>query len=262
MQKNREALVSAVLSGMGTLRDAQVEFICDLIHQLQQPVTMSLGRVTSDMTLISREVGERIGDALQIHHAFSRQALTKDKFEFALESALQKAGVSAELVENRTNRGHDITIAGVPVSLKTQADANIRRDSMHISKFMELGQGKWELSLLRDQFFEHMQSYDRIFQFRCLEKDDGNFEYELVEIPKKLLLKAATGQLEVMENSRQNPKPGYCRVYRDASVKTDDSLLFALYFDGGTERKLQVKNIRKSECIVHANWKFRSASLE
>ena len=31
---------------------------------------------------------------------------------------------------------------------------------------------------------------------------------------------------------------------------------FALYFDGGTERKLQVKDLQKSLCIVHGEWDF------
>ncbi len=31
---------------------------------------------------------------------------------------------------------------------------------------------------------------------------------------------------------------------------------FQLYFDGGTERKLQIKHLLKSLCVVHAEWKF------
>lgn len=36
---------------------------------------------------------------------------------------------------------------------------------------------------------------------------------------------------------------------------------YALYFDGGTERKLQIKSLRKSLCVVHASWEFESADL-
>jgi type II restriction enzyme len=198
-----------------------------------------------------------LGDALRIHHAFSRQALSKDRFEFALERSLNRAGIEAALVENRTNRGHDITIKGVPVSLKTQADVGIRENSLHISKFMELGKGPWELPLLRGMFLAHMRSYDRIFQFRCLLPGPTFHSYELVEIPKALLLEAANAELVIQERSRQTPKPGYANVY-----DTDGKLKFALYFDAGTERKLQVKKIRKDLCILHANWRFESVPLE
>jgi type II restriction enzyme len=183
--------------------------------------------------------------------------LSKDRFEFALERSLNRAGIQAELVVSRTNRGHDITIQGVPVSLKTQADAGIRVHSLHISKFMELGKGPWDLALLRDMFLEHMRSYQRILQFRCLAPGPSSYLYELVEIPKGLLLESAAAELVIQSASRQTPKPGYGNVYGE-----DGKLRFALYFDAGTERKLQIKHIRKDLCIVHATWKFDSAPLE
>lgn len=71
-----------------------------------------------------------------------------------------------------------------------------------------------------------------------------------MEIPKKLLALARTGVFEMVTRSRQTPRPGYCRV-SDAT-----GLLFELYFDGGTERKLQIKHLRKSACVMHADWRF------
>jgi type II restriction enzyme len=127
---------------------------------------------------------------------------------------------------------------------------------LHISKFMELGKGKWELSVLRKAFLAHMRSYERIFQLRCLGQGPDHYLYELVEIPKPLLLEARNAKLEISEQSRQNPKPGYGRVY-DKEGKEK----FALYFDGGTERKLQIRGIRKSLCRVHATWEFDSATF-
>ncbi|WP_409574674.1 hypothetical protein [Sphingopyxis sp. PET50] len=70
------------------------------------------------------------------------------------------------------------------------------------------------------------------------------------------MLEAVNAELEVRETSRQTPKPGYGYV-RDAGR----NLKYALYFDGGTERKLQIKNLDKSLCIIHARWKFESAEL-
>ncbi|SAK96704.1 hypothetical protein AWB82_07061 [Caballeronia glebae] len=75
--------------------------------------------------------------------------------------------------------------------------------------------------------------------------------YELVEIPKALLLEAANCELKVCTDSTQNPQPGYGYV-KDAIGQ----LKYALYFDGGTERKLQIKHLRKDLCKVHATWAF------
>jgi type II restriction enzyme len=205
--------------------------------------------------IISQAVLDNLGDRLLSHHAGSRQALSKDRFEFALEAALNASGIIAHLVKSRTTRGHDITIAGTPVSLKTEAAAKIKEDSIHVSKWMELGKGEWKLPLLRDRFLEHMRSYERIFTLRCLDTDPTKVRYELVEIPKALMLEASNCQLEVCEDSRQNPKPGYGYVRDDAG-----QMKYALYFDGGTERKLQIKNLRKDLCKVHATWTLGSAT--
>ncbi len=149
-----------------------------------------------------------------------------------------------------------MTIDGIKMSLKTQADKTITEDLIHISKFMELGKGEWSLPKLRGLFFEHMQNYEQIFTLRALSDAAKIKKYELVEIPKSLLLEADCGEFEVMENSKQNPKPGYCRVFDKNGL-----ICFELYFDGGTERKLQIRKIRKELCTVHAIWEFDTASL-
>ncbi|MDD2307886.1 MAG: hypothetical protein PHP53_24495 [Prolixibacteraceae bacterium] len=124
-----------------------------------------------------------------------------------------------------------------------------------ISKFMELGGGTWgdnpnDLKGLLQNFLYHMTSYDRILTLRTLKKGPV-WKYELVEIPKKLLQEAENGELEMKLNSTQYPKPGYCHI-----PKLKGTNKFQLYFDGGGERKLQVKNLYKKYCIVHATWEF------
>ena len=207
--------------------------------------------------IVTQAVLENLGDRLLSHHANSRQSLSKDRFEFALEAALNASNIPAQLVKSRTNRGHDISIQSIPISLKTEAAKSIKEDTIHVSKWMELGKGEWVLSRLRDIFLEHMRSYERILTLRCLSSDPSRIRYELVEIPKSLLLEARNCVLEVRKDSAQKPKPGYGYV-KDAA----GDLKFSLYFDGGTERKLQIKHLRKDLCKVHATWIFGSTALK
>lgn len=214
---------------------------------------------SSDFALHRRDLLDEtsvldFGDVLRIHHVFSAEPFTKDKFEYALVQVLNGRGVQAALAA-KGNPGHDATIAGTRVSLKTQADRNIKQDEIWISKFMELGKGSWgnnlvDLKPLLDAFLEHLKRYDRIFSLRAIGKAP-NWHYELVEIPKSLFERARTGRLEMMMESRQSPRPGYCHV-----SAPDGSELYQLYFDAGSERKLQVKALRKSACVLHAEWKF------
>lgn len=235
------------------LTPSQRDWIKSVIAQLQLPHTFQRAP-SSDW--INEDVLQRMGDALRVHHALSRQPLSKDRFEYAFERALILSGIPAALVASRTNRGNDITIAGVPVSLKTEAAANIKSDLIHISKWMELGKGLWELPRLRDAFLTHMKSYDRIFTLRCLKAKAPQYFYELVEIPKALLLEAASCHFQLMKDSRQKPKPGYGYVYGP-----NRQLKYALYFDAGTERKLQIRSLKKDLCRVHATWAFESTPL-
>ena len=68
---------------------------------------------------------------------------------------------------------------------------------------------------------------------------------------KKSLYAASDGKLTIIFGANQYPKPGYCTITDDA-----DRVKFQLYFDGGTERKLQIKRLKKVFCVVHATWKF------
>jgi len=239
------------------LKDSQIGWLEEIAKQFNRPYKFErndLSDIISDCMLAE------IGDGLRLHHCFSKESFTKDKFEYLMERAGNLCGIEAKLA-TRGNPGHDITINSQKSSLKTQANKGISRSFIHISKFMELGKGKWadheeDLVGLREQFFVHMKSYDRIFVLRTLSKAPADWEYELVEIPKALLRRAKDGRLAMVHDSSQMPKPGYCYV-NDNTGK----LLFALYFDGGTERKLQIKAIDISNCIIHARWKFPSEDL-
>ncbi len=247
------ARIARLVAAVKGLTETQVAWVETVIEQFGRPCDY---KRAPNSDLVTDCVLRDFGDALRIHHCFSSESFSKDKFEYALERVLKNCGIEAKLAR-RGNPGHDITIRDQPVSLKTQANRDIRDDIIWISKFMELGKGEWvdasHLSGLRQRFFDHMKSYDRIFTLRRLSMAGRRWRYELVEIPKALLMEAQNGTLVMKEKSKQNPKPGYCHVTNELG-----GTKFDLYFDGGTERKLQIKNLDKSLCIVHATWSFEA----
>ena len=247
--------INKLLQSIETLSANQQEWIELIVKKFQQSANFYRN---AESDLITECVLQYFGDNLKIHHSFSNEPFTKDKFEFALERAINQChGSKVAVLATRGNPGHDITIGDKRFSLKTQADRNILVNIIHISKFHELGKGKWgddpnDLVGLREQFFFHMQSYDRILTFRRLSPKDKKFwRYELIEIPKALLEEARNGVFEMKMNSTQYPKPGYCYV-----IDSERRIKFSLYFDGGTERKLQIKQLDKNLCFVHATWEF------
>lgn len=236
---------------LAKLRDSQFVIIENIITQFERPCVFVRSALSD---IISECILQEFGDILRLHYCLSSEPFAKDKFEHALVKVFNRCGRIATLA-SRGNRGHDITIDGVGISLKTEGSSNIRGDFIHISKFMELGKGEWsdkidDLVGLRNAFFHHMESYDRILTLRRLKKPEVHC-YELVEIPKTLLIEAAQGEFEMMFSSTQKPKPGTCTV-RDMEGR----IKFQLYFDGGTERKLQIRHIDKRLCTVHATWEW------
>jgi Type II site-specific deoxyribonuclease len=259
MLPDREAHLRRLYESLKNLTDGQLGWVHTVVEQFRKPASFHRS-LESD--LINECVLQDFGDALRIHHCFSKEAFTKDKFEYALERVLNLCEIPATLAP-RGNPGHDITINGVRFSLKTQANRGISSSYLHISKFMELGRGTWsdnddDLLGLREQFFRHMDAYDRILSLRrLLATTTYSWNYELVEIPKSLLQDARNGTLRMIHSSRQSPKPGYCDV-----VDALGNHRFQLYFDGGTERKVQIRRLDKSCCIVHADWLFETSLSE
>jgi type II restriction enzyme len=253
-QQSIDARLQRILILLPNLSKSQIGWIDSVATAFTLP---KLFTRYDQSDLVSLEVLESFGDALRIHHCFSAEPFSKDKFEYTLERVLLADG-RVTVLAPRGNPGRDITIGDDGFSLKTEAAAAINASKIHISKFHELGKGQWDHSVedlygLRDQFISHLTHYDRVLVLRKLKKDILEYHYEMVEIPMPLLMRAefaASEQFEMKFDSRQTPKPGYC--YIPNKNRPD----FMLYFDGGTERKLQIKGLLKSLCIVHATWQF------
>lgn len=255
MNSERKEQLERLAAALPDLTDGQLRWVESIIEQFSRPSSFTRDPHSD---LITPCVLQDFGDALRIHHCFSVEPFRKDRFEYVLHRVVTLCGTEAMLAPTG-NPGYDIIIEHERFSLKTQADKSIRINKLHISKFMELGQGKWDndpadLIGLRDQFLTHLASYDRILSLRALQRGPEQWRYELVEVPKPLLQEAKHGELEMRLNSTQMPKPGYCFVRGPAGEK------FQLYFDGGTERKLQIKHLKKKHCVVHAEWTFQTGT--
>ena len=112
-----EKEVCEIVDALHRLTPAQQQWIKSAIHAFG--AACAFWRAP-DSDVVTDAVLASLGDRLLSHHAGSHQALSKDRFEFAFESALTASGIPAQLVKSRTNRGHDINIHGVPVELKSK----------------------------------------------------------------------------------------------------------------------------------------------
>ena len=259
----KEERILRIGTYLPNLTEGQLIWIERIAYQFTRNKTFT--RLNNSNIISNEFILDDFGDSLRIHHCFTDEPFTKDKFEYVLVNISNYYGVQAEKSSYNTP-GADITINGERFSLKTQADRNLRVNLVNIHKYMELGKGDWtdqetQLQGLTNQFLQHLNNYDRILILRNIGKPtpaNPHWKYELVEIPRELLLEVESGVYEMMIDSIQTPKPGYCRVYDSQT----HSLKYELYFDGGTERKLKINKIDKSLCIVHATWEFIIKELD
>lgn len=258
----KEERIKWLVSYLPQLSEGQVIWVERIVYQFTRPRNFS--RLKTSNLISTESILEDFGDSLRIHHCFTDEPFTKDKFEYVLVNVCKYYGLQSEKLQNN-HPGEDVLIDGQRYSLKTQADKNLRINLINIHKFMELGKGEWtdkeeHLKGLTTQFLHHLGNYEKIIVLRNIGRPTpGNpfWKYELVEIPKVLLSEVNTGVYKMMSDSIQTPKPGYCRVYNQIG-----ELKFELYFDGGTERKLKVNKIDKQNCIVHATWEFIVKELD
>jgi hypothetical protein len=208
----------------------------------------------AESNLLSKKFTEDFTNRLLIHHATNEDKLKKKSFEFAFKAASLSAGRRAIIVANQTNPGADVIVDNTSYSLKTEASASIRDDELTISKLME---ARWIRDCtsnkdfvrgIKDHVLPHFTSYQRIICLRAFDRPDKKVEYELLEIPLKLLHlcgkilpKDFTGRTQGGSNS--------------AWVKRSGTRVFKITFDGSVE-KVTISNLRKDCCIFHGAWKI------
>lgn len=231
------------------LDSAQLEMLGEMAEALQQPCEV-LVDPTSD--LATGKFSDYLLNRLKIHHATSEEKFKKASFEYAFIAAARYAGASASKTKSQTFQGADVTVDGVRWSLKTEASAKISRTGIVVSKFSE---ARW----IRDcetpddfaraclpRFLAHLDEYDRIATLRAFSVGREHVRYELVEIPKKLLMGAAG--LTARDFTTRTKNGGSSALVRD-----DDGIAFKLVLDGSVE-KVTLSRIPVRRCRFHASW--------
>jgi Type II site-specific deoxyribonuclease len=194
---------------------------------------------------------------LAAHHAYSSSVLKKENFEHILEEAFKRTGVMAARANSMTQRGADLTVDGVTLSLKTEAAQGLRSETITISKLMEAAWIKQITSTedipghIKSMVMPHFRNYDRIFILRSYSNPQKRdfVRYDLREIPKALLAR-------VSELGAEDFSPLTKTRTTSASVWEEGKLAFKFRLDGSDD-KLTITNLAVSLCPMHAWWSLQ-----
>lgn len=191
---------------------------------------------------------------LAAHHAYSSNVLKKENFEHILEQAFKRTGVDAARANSMTARGADLTVAGVTLSLKTEASRGLQVSRITISKLMEAAWIKQVTStddipvFLDRMVLPHFSNYDRIFILRSYADPERHkfIRYDLHEIPKGLF--QLIGKLEAKDFS-----PLTRTRTTSAQVSFQGVPAFKFRLDGSDD-KLTINQLDTALCPLHAWW--------
>ncbi|MBX6763926.1 MAG: hypothetical protein IRY88_09630 [Rubrobacteraceae bacterium] len=231
------------------LRPQRLDVLIELAATLGRHVAVD---VDPDSDLMTAEFVEDFSARLIAYHAFHEQKLTKKTFEFVFRGACRAAGRRAEITSSPVNPGADVTVDGVPFSLKTEGACSMSRDRITISKLME---ARWIRECRTPEDFaretvtrvvDRLRSYRRILVLRAF-SSGAQFEYHLVEIPLGVLMQVQ--HLTAADFSDRTNNGG-----SNAHVEIDGKIAFTLRLDGSVE-KVTVSGLRLHFCRPHATWR-------
>lgn len=241
--------IQRLMAAAQRLHPQRVDVLIELATALNRHVAVD---VNPGSDLVTDEFVEDFSARLIAYHAFHEQKLTKKTFEFVFRGACRAAGHHAEITTSPVNPGADVTVDGVPFSLKTEGARNMSKDQITISKLMEarwIRECKSREDFAREtvtRVVEHLRSYRRILVLRAF-SDEAQFEYHLVEIPRDVLMQIQ--HLTAANFSGRTNNGG-----SSACVEIDGETAFALRLDGSVE-KVTISGLRLRFCQRHAIWR-------
>lgn len=217
--------------------------------------------------LMNKELYALFGLKLAMYHVVTKSPVNKYAFENVLAETCQEVGISASLPTSGT-ADVDVVLAGRKTSLKSEGRIH---DSIHISKFCELGWGPW--SKAEDLYYKihrkgksdsnrtfetRIDQYDAMLSLRHDDSDKDSIKYELVEIPIDVFRRVLSIPLQdykrEMASSKSKTNPKSFNVRTQWSGKKNDREI-VVKFDGGGERKLTITLPKEATSVV-ATWSF------
>lgn len=235
-----------------SLSRGQVDLLTDMARAMTGDIPKEIEE-TSD--ICERRFADYFSNRLRLHHATASQAdkFTKKPFEFAFVDASRAAGKKGRIIRSSTNPGPDVEVDGELFSLKAEGAANISPKMILISKFME---AKWIDNCETAEDFaretpprlvEHLNRYDRILTLRSTNAPGFKVKYELIEIPRDLMLRVAT--LQTVDFSEPTTANSSGADVLDAEGKK----AFRVSLDG-SDAKVTIKGLRVDLCSFHGSW--------
>jgi len=202
--------------------------------------------------IVSQAFSVAFSNYLLLHHAIHEERLNKKSFEYIFKYSCEAAGRDVRLNFHSIDSAEDMAVDGIKFSLKTQADAAIKPGAIYIQKLME---ARWIRECVtaedfaretRNRVTDHLGGYEKILVLRAFEPDPDHVKYELVEIPRDLLLRVRG--LSAADFGARN-KYGSS----GADVTDKRGRAFRILLDGSVE-KVRIFNLRTDRCVVHATW--------
>ncbi len=241
--------IDPLLAIVKRLHPAQVELLLEMARAMMRHVEET-PNPASNIAVEAFRINFR--NRLLLHHAANESKLTKKAFEYAFRAASAAAGRSAVIVDSQTNPGTDVVVDGESFSLKTEAARSLRANFITISK---LSEGRWiqqcgsteelaEATVARVP--SHLLQYDRILTLRARNLAAASVLYDLVEIPRSVLL-------NVQNLKADDFSPRTAQGGSTASVSVDGQRAFTLRLDG-SDGKVTISNLDIGLCLRHCSW--------
>ena len=234
------------------LDDLKIALLAEMAASLFREVAAASPLRASDIA--SKPFLEDFSNRLLIHHATNEERLNKKTFEYLFVASSTAAGRKASRVSLDDHPHADVVVNGTTFSLKTEASASISERTITISKLAEARwirecrSGQDFIRGLREKVVPHLESYDRILTLRAFDLGARRLRYDLVEIPRDLLL-------NVRNLVAGDFSPRTINNSTKASVKKNGRQLFSLRLDGSVE-KITVAGLGVRDCISHATWQL------
>lgn len=231
------------------LDSGQIDLLVEMANALKQVIE---SKINPDSDVLTAHFTSVFSNRLKLYHATHAEKFKKKTFEYAFQQASIAAGRVATINPDSTYPGSDIVVDGVSFSLKTEAAKSINKHRIKISKFME---ARWIrdckskrafAKAIKTQIIPHLSNYERILVLRAFDTSDGRVKYDLIEVPKAILM-----QMEKLKEKDFSPRTKNGSTV--AFVKKGKETVFKLRLDGSVE-KVTIEQLLVKRCIFHGSW--------